>query len=117
MDHAELPAEVRLVPVTDPGMAAAVTGLATGVSDVRRLVEVGFTRTDGQLLLVIQRLDHSDQRHAQLEGRVDKIDQAREGYVTKAEAEAARKRLLTIIGLMLTAATVLLGLAALLTRT
>jgi hypothetical protein len=49
--------------------------LALGLEKLQRLVEVGFTKTDGQNALILQRLDQLDDKHAELARRVDELEE------------------------------------------
>ncbi|MFI6497191.1 hypothetical protein [Nonomuraea typhae] len=45
--------------------------LALALETLRRLVEVGFEKTNGSTALILQRLDQVDDRHAELAHRVE----------------------------------------------
>ncbi|GAA4945849.1 hypothetical protein HD597_006735 [Nonomuraea thailandensis] len=45
--------------------------LALALETLRRLVEVGFERTNGSTALILQRLDQVDDRHAELARQVE----------------------------------------------
>jgi hypothetical protein len=48
-----------------------VPNLALALETLRRLVEVGFEKTNGSTALILQRLDQVDDRHAELAQRVE----------------------------------------------
>lgn len=52
---------------TDPYLGVALERL-------QRLVEVGFTKTDGQNALILQRLGQLDDKNAELTRRVDELE-------------------------------------------
>ncbi|MGW8849301.1 hypothetical protein ACWGNE_16105 [Streptomyces xiamenensis] len=56
------------------GVAAAV---ALELERVRRTIEVGFTKTDGALALLVQRSDQSDRQLDDHEQRLDSLERAR----------------------------------------
>ncbi|GAA1015913.1 hypothetical protein Aple_010830 [Acrocarpospora pleiomorpha] len=98
--------------------------LAGAVAELRLVVVQGLTEIRGQLALVIQRLDHVDARHAELVRRVDddrsatnarleELHKANERFVTKEEHAEARRRLIAVVGVMLTAAAVVIALLSL----
>ncbi|MFB9527415.1 hypothetical protein [Nonomuraea roseola] len=61
-------------------------GVDVALAALRGIVETGFARLDGQIALVIQRLDHVDARHADLVRRVEE-DSAATAAGTKAVEE------------------------------
>ncbi|MFF4417109.1 hypothetical protein ACFYY8_31700 [Streptosporangium sp. NPDC001559] len=93
------------------------------LAEIRRLVEVGFERTNGQNALILQRLDHADGRHAELAKRVDadrtageardqaletRLDALERDVVTRAQLADRTRQILAIVGLLVTAAGVLI---------
>ncbi len=49
--------------------------VALELAEIRRSVDVGFARTDGQLALVLQRVDQSDGQVAELKEEVGSLRQ------------------------------------------
>ncbi|GHE47193.1 hypothetical protein GCM10017673_56280 [Streptosporangium violaceochromogenes] len=101
------------------------------LAEIRRLVEVGFERTNGQNALILQRLDHADGRHAELAKRVDadraaaearddalekRADAIERDAVTRAQLTDRTRQIIAVVGLMLTAAGVAIALILGLTR-
>lgn len=95
------------------------------LATIRRMVEVGFERTTGQNALILQRLDHADGRHAELVKRVDadrtaaeardqmletRLDAIERDAITRAQLAERTRQIIAIVGLMLTAASVVLAL-------
>ncbi|MEV0438936.1 hypothetical protein AB0I84_09570 [Streptomyces spectabilis] len=52
-------------------------GVAVELERLRRTIEVGFTRTDGALALLVQRHDQTDQQLADHESRLDDLERRR----------------------------------------
>ncbi|MBB2909334.1 hypothetical protein FHS43_000580 [Streptosporangium becharense] len=92
---------------------------------------MGFERTTGQNALILQRLDHADGRHAELVKRVDaelvaaeardqaletRLETVERDAVTRAQLAERTRQIVAIVGLMVTAAGVLITLAFGLTR-
>lgn len=76
--------------------------LALSLAELRRLVEVGFEKTNGSTALILQRLDQVDDRHAELVKRVQEdraAFEARyaalEGRLDTVEREAVTRGQLT----------------------
>lgn len=101
------------------------------LAEIRRLVEVGFERTNGQNALILQRLNHTDDRHAELAKRVDadraaaearddalekRADAIERDAVTRAQLADRTRQIIAVVGLMLTAAGVAIALILGLTR-
>ncbi|MEV4159015.1 hypothetical protein [Nonomuraea dietziae] len=106
-------------------------GVDVALAALRGIVETGFARLDGQIALVIQRLDHVDARHADLVRRVEedrataaagtraveeRLDALERQTVTRADLAERDRRQLTIIGLMFAGATALIALISFLVR-
>lgn len=98
------------------------------LAEIRRLVEVGFERTNGQNALILQRMDHADGRHAELAKRVDqdradtavrdlameaRLDVVEREAVTRTQLSDRTKQIIAIVGLMVTIAGVLIALVSL----
>ncbi|MEV4078943.1 hypothetical protein AB0J43_01450 [Nonomuraea fuscirosea] len=87
-------------------------GLTLALSELRRLVEVGFERTSGQTALILQRLDHVDGRHAQLAEQVDGLEtrmaEVERTAVTRGQlADRTRLIIAVVTVLLLVAGTVI----------
>ncbi|MFF4417473.1 hypothetical protein ACFYY8_33530 [Streptosporangium sp. NPDC001559] len=95
----------------------------SALAEIRRLVEVGFERTAGQNALILQRLDHADGRHADLAKRVDadravaeargqaletRLDALERDVVTRPQLADRTRQILAVVGLLVTAAGVLI---------
>lgn len=83
-------------------MSEEIPNLALALSELRRLVEVGFERTNGSTTLILQRLDQVDDRHAELVKRVERDRTAAdaryselEGRLDVVEREAVTRGQLT----------------------
>ncbi|MEV0149672.1 MULTISPECIES: hypothetical protein [unclassified Nonomuraea] len=98
--------------------------LALSLAELRRLVEVGFTKVDGQNSLILQRLDQVDDRHAELARAVDKDRADREllearvevlerEAVTRTQLADRTKQIIAIVGLLVTVAGAVLALISL----
>ncbi|MEU4726533.1 hypothetical protein AB0G06_43640 [Nonomuraea dietziae] len=79
---------------TDPYLGVALERL-------QRLVEVGFTKTDGQNALILQRLDQLDGKHAELNRRVDDLEdwksEVDKSAVTNEQLKDRTRFILTIV--------------------
>lgn len=51
--------------------------VATEIAELRRAVEVGFTRVDGSLALLVQRGDQTDKKIEDHEARLDALERSR----------------------------------------
>lgn len=67
-------------------MSDESTSLALTLETLRRLVEVGFERTNGSTALILQRLDQVDDRHAELAKRVEQDRAAADARYAELEA-------------------------------
>jgi hypothetical protein len=83
-------------------MSEEIPDLALSLAELRRLVEVGFERTNGSTALILQRLDQVDGRHAELVKRVEQDRAAAElryaaleGRLDTVEREAVTRGQLT----------------------
>ncbi len=67
------------------------------VSEIHRLVEVGFERLDGKIDRLTLRLDHQAEAHAQTRTQVEKLDSrvdaVERAYVTVEQLDALRQHL------------------------
>jgi hypothetical protein len=75
--------------------------LALGLEKLQRLVEVGFTKTDGQNALILQRLGQLDDKHAELTRRVDELEERQadidKDAVTNDQLKDRTRFILTIV--------------------
>lgn len=76
------------------------------LANLQRSLEVGMTKIQGDLSLVLQRLDQSDARHAELVKRVEDLEKARRDsaatVVTRADQAQRWARGAGVVGLVLT---------------
>lgn len=61
--------------MSGPETDRPAVSLALELAEIRRSVDVGFARTDGQLALVLQRVDQSDGQVAELKEEVTGLRQ------------------------------------------
>ncbi|MGI5493890.1 hypothetical protein [Microtetraspora malaysiensis] len=98
--------------------------LAAAVADLRLVVVQGLTEIRGDLALIRQHTTQSERRVDDLAGELgetkgllgktrDELGELRQNAVTKDEATERSRRQLTVSGLMLTAATVVVALISL----
>ncbi|MBG0828569.1 hypothetical protein HS041_12395 [Planomonospora sp. ID67723] len=100
-------------------------GVDVALAELRGLLKEGFAKLDGQVALVIQRLDHVDARHAELVRRVDedravsavrndaaekRLDALERDAVTRPQLAERTRQIIAIVGVMLTAASLLVAL-------
>lgn len=78
------------------------------LANLQRSLEVGMVRIQGDLTLVLQRLDQSDARHADLAKRVDELEDRQitveKGAVTKDDQSRGWNRGLGLVSVMVAAA-------------
>lgn len=99
--------------------------VALALSELRRLVEVGFEKTSGQTGLILQRLDQVDGRHAELAKRVDqdrtdsavrgdamekRLDVVERDAVTRSQLTDRTRQIIAIVGLMVAMASSIVAL-------
>ncbi|MFB6618239.1 hypothetical protein ACFCV9_29150 [Streptomyces sp. NPDC056367] len=77
----------------DPG---DTPGVALELERLRAVVEVGFTRIDGSLALLVQRSDQTDKQLADHEARLDSLERSRWPLHKVAAVVAALGLLLTL---------------------
>ncbi|TMR90379.1 hypothetical protein EJK15_55740 [Nonomuraea basaltis] len=92
---------------------------------LRRLVEVGFEKTNGSTALILQRLDQVDDRHAQLAQRVEqdraaadvryaameaRLDAVEREAVTRTQLADRTKQIIAVVGLLVTVAGAVIAL-------
>ncbi|MGI5292637.1 hypothetical protein ACQEVF_58850 [Nonomuraea polychroma] len=106
-------------------MSEEVPNLALALSELRRLVEVGFERTNGSTALILQRLDQVDDRHAELAQRVEqdraaaevrdaameaRLDAVEREAVTRTQLADRTKQIIAVVGLLVTVAGAVIAL-------
>lgn len=70
-----------------PDPASASASVALVLAEIRRSVDVGFARVDGQLALFLQRADQTDKRITGVEDDVDELRKALEGDIDELQKE------------------------------
>jgi hypothetical protein len=95
--------------VSGPETDRPAVSLALELAEIRRSVDVGFARTDGQLALVLQRVDQSDGQVAELKDEVASL---------RGEVEELKRRRfpIPIVGALTGLAALAVALIPLLTR-
>lgn len=95
-------------------MIEEVPNLALALETLRRLVEVGFERTSGQTALILQRLDHVDDRHAELARQVgeleDRLAEIERTAVTRGQLADRTRQIIAIVGVLVTVAGTVIAL-------
>ncbi|WP_138718566.1 hypothetical protein [Nonomuraea basaltis] len=101
------------------------SNLALALETLRRLVEVGFEKTNGSTALILQRLDQVDDRHAQLAQRVEqdraaadvryaameaRLDAVEREAVTRTQLADRTKQIIAVVGLLVTVAGAVIAL-------
>ncbi|MFF4369619.1 hypothetical protein [Streptomyces sp. NPDC001594] len=71
--------------------------MATEIAELRRAVEVGFTRVDGSLALLVQRGDQTDKKIEDHEARLDAVERARWPLPSLAAVTAVGSLVYTIL--------------------
>lgn len=66
------------------------TQVASEIAELRRTIEVGFTKTDGSLALLVQRSDQTDQQIA-AQGDQSRAHEARLDVLERGETEQQRR--------------------------
>lgn len=104
------------------------SNLALALETLRRLVEVGFEKTNGSTALILQRLDQVDDRHAELAQRVEqdraaadlryaalesRLDEVEREAVTRAQLTDRTKQIIAVVGVLLTVAGTVIALISL----
>lgn len=83
------------------------------ILELRKSVEVGFAKVDGQLALVLQRTEQAERRADQhdraIEELEDRMAAVERDQVTRAEMDERARRTLMILGLILTAAAIVVA--------
>jgi hypothetical protein len=54
-----------------------LTSVATELAELRRSVDVGFTKTDGSLALLVQRGEQTDKQLAEHDSRIAALERSR----------------------------------------
>ncbi|MFG1873405.1 hypothetical protein ACGFIV_01030 [Sphaerisporangium sp. NPDC049003] len=93
--------------------------------DLRRLVELGFSETNGQNALILQRMDQADGRHIELVRRIDteraemvaryndvveRVQVLERDAVTKTQLAERTRQIIAVVGLLVTVAGVVIAL-------
>lgn len=98
-------------------MTDDMPSLAVSLSELRRLVEVGFERTSGQTALILQRLDQVDGRHAQLADQVDGLETrlaaVERTAVTRAQLGDRTRLIIAVVSVLVTVAGTVIALISL----
>ena len=91
--------------------------LALSLETLRRLVEVGFATTNGQIALILQRLEQADGRHAQLAEQVDGLEarlaEVERTAVTRDDLGARTRLIIAIMTVLLLVAGTVISLISL----
>jgi hypothetical protein len=94
-----------------PGDAHTTVELA--LSELRRSVDVGLAKIEGQLALLLQRAEQADRRAdaqaAQIADLDDRLGKVERDQVTRADLDERARRTLMILGLILTSASIVAG--------
>jgi hypothetical protein len=91
-----------------------IPNLALALSELRRLVEVGFERTNGSTALILQRLDQVDDRHAELAKQVgeleDRLAEVEKNCVTRAQLAERTRQIIAIVTVLVAVAGTVIAL-------
>ncbi len=105
-----------------------VPNLALALSELRRLVEVGFEKNNGLTQLILQRLEQADDRHAELVQRVEqdraaaelryaaleaRLDAIEREAVTRTQLADRTKQIIAVVSVLVTVASAVIALIAL----
>ncbi|MGR6915435.1 hypothetical protein ACU635_14415 [[Actinomadura] parvosata] len=105
-----------------------VPNLALALSELRRLVEVGFEKNNGLTQLILQRLEQADDRHAELAQRVEqdraaaelryaaleaRLDAIEREAVTRTQLSDRTKQIIAVVSVLVTVASAVIALIAL----
>lgn len=105
--------------------------MTLALTELRGLVEVGFAKVDGQQLLILQRLDQVDDRHAELARKVEqdrvtaearhaaleaRVDVVEREAVTRTQMNERTKQIIAIVTALITLAGTVIALLSLTTR-
>lgn len=71
--------------------------VALALAELRRALEVGLSRIDGQLALLVQRSDQSDKEIAEIQERVTSLEKARWPLPTIAVLAAVASALIVLV--------------------
>jgi hypothetical protein len=109
-------------------MSEETSDLALSLAELRRLVEVGFERTNGSTTLILQRLEWVDDRHAELAQRVEqdrvaaelryaalegRLDAIEREAVTRTQLADRTKQIIAVVSVLVTVASAVIALIAL----
>ncbi|TMR97522.1 hypothetical protein [Nonomuraea basaltis] len=88
--------------------------LALSLAELRRLLEVGFERTDGQMRLVLHQLKQVEDRHAALVEQVGGLEmrlaEVEKTAVTNAQLTERTRQIIAVVGLLVTVASAVIAL-------
>lgn len=83
------------------------------LSELRRSVDVGLAQIQGQLALLLQRAEQADRRADQQDARMKELDErlgkVESDRVTRADLDERSRRTLTVLGLLLMAASIIVA--------
>lgn len=98
-------------------MSEEIPNLALALETLRRLVEVGFERTNGSTALILQRLDQVDDRHAELARQVSELEnrlgEVEKNAVTRVQLADRTRQIIAIVSVLVTVASAVIALIAL----
>jgi len=87
--------------------------LEMAISELRRSVDVGIARIEGQLALLIQRAEQTDRRADQQAQAIDDLDdrvaKVERDAVTHVDLDKRAQRIIAILGVIVSVAAVILG--------
>ncbi len=94
-------------------MADDPLALEMAISELRRSVDVGIARIEGQLALLIQRAEQTDRRADQQAQAIDDLDdrvaKVERDAVTHVDLDKRAQRIIAILGVIVSVAAVILG--------
>lgn len=92
--------------MTDPSVELALAELS-------RKIDVGFTKTDGQLALLLQRTEamerRADQQARDLESLESRLGKVERTAVTRSDMDKRTQRIIAIVAVLVAAAGIILG--------
>ncbi|MGW2961767.1 hypothetical protein ACWDGI_25365 [Streptomyces sp. NPDC001220] len=71
--------------------------IALALAELRRALEVGLSRIDGQLALLVQRSDQTDEEIADLQERVNSLERSRWPLPTVAVLAAVASAVIVLV--------------------
>ncbi|GAA2411676.1 MULTISPECIES: hypothetical protein [Nonomuraea] len=92
--------------MAEPEQSEQQVWLVGQVADTRRIAELGFTETKGQLALILQRMEQGERRHDELASVVaenyrvvsERLDEHARGIQAAAEDRAAERSRIQTMG-------------------